>query len=44
MDEMDDILLKAEIDEITLRIAETMNKLESLDIYQQQDPSENNDQ
>lgn len=44
MDEMDDILLKAEIDEINQRIAETMNKLESLDIYQQQDQSENNDQ
>ena len=44
MDEMDEILLKAEIDEINRRIADTMKKLESLDIYQQQDQSENNDQ
>ena len=44
MDEMDEILVKAEIDEITKRIADTIKKLESLDIYQQQDQSENNDQ
>ncbi len=44
MDEMDEILLKAEIDEITKRIADTMKKLENLDIYQQENNPENKDQ
>ena len=44
MDDMDEILLKAEIDEITKRIADTMKKLENLDIYQQENNPENRDQ
>ena len=44
MDEMDEILLKAEIDEITKRIADTMKKLENLDIYQQENNPKNQDQ
>ena len=44
MDDMDEILLKAEIDEITKRIADTMKKLENLDIYQQENNPENKDQ
>ena len=40
MEELDDILLKAEMDEITKRIASTMSKLEDLDINQQQNPPE----
>ena len=44
MDEMDEILLKAEIDEITKRIADTMKKLENLDIYQQENNPENKEQ
>jgi len=44
MNEMDEILLKAEIDEITKRIADTMKKLENLDIYQQENNPENKDQ
>ena len=44
MDEMDEILLKAEIDEITERIADTMKKLDSLDIFQQGNNPESNDQ
>ncbi len=44
MDEMDEILLKAEIDEITKRITDTMKKLENLDIYQQENNPENKDQ
>ena len=43
MEEMDEILLKAEIDEINKRIADTMKKLEDLDIYQQRSNPENND-
>ena len=44
MDDMDEILLKAEIDEITKRIADTMKKLENMDIYQQERNPENKDQ
>ena len=44
MDDMDEILLKAEIDEITKRIADTMKKLENLDIYQQENNPEIKDQ
>ena len=44
MDDMDEILLKAEIDEITKRIADTMKKLENLDIYQQENNPENKEQ
>ena len=44
MDEMDEILLKAEIDEITKRISDTMKKLENLDIYQQENNPEIKDQ
>jgi len=44
MDEMDEILLKAEIDEITKRIADTMKKLENLDIDRQENSPENKDQ
>lgn len=44
MDDMDEVLLKAEIDEITKRIADTMKKLENLDIYQQENNPENKDQ
>jgi len=44
MDEMDEILLKAEIDEITKRIADTMKKLENLDIDRQENNPENKDQ
>ncbi len=44
MDEMDEILLKAEIDEITKRIADTMKKLENLDIDQQENNPENKNQ
>ncbi len=40
MDEMDEILLKAEIDEINKRIDDTMKKLEHLDIYQQENNPE----
>jgi hypothetical protein len=43
MDEMDEILLKAEIDEITKRIADTMKKLENLDIDRQENSPENKD-
>ena len=44
MDEMDEILLKAEIDEITKRIADTMKKLENLNIDQQENNPENKNQ
>jgi len=44
MDEMDEILLKAEIDEINKKIADTMKKLENLDIYQQENSPENKEQ
>ncbi len=44
MDEMDEILLKAEIDEITKRITDTMKKLENLDSYNQENNPENKDQ
>jgi hypothetical protein len=44
MDDMDEILLKAEIDEITKRIADTMKKLENLDISQHENNPENKDQ
>ena len=44
MDEMDEILLKAETDEITKRIADTVKKLENLDIDQQENNPENKDQ
>jgi hypothetical protein len=44
MDEMDEILLKAEIDEITKRIADTMKRLENLDIDRQENSPENKDQ
>ncbi len=44
MNEMDEILLKAEIDEITKRIADTMKKLENLDIDQQENNPENKNQ
>ena len=43
MDEMEEILLKAEIDEITNRIADTMKKLENLDIDRQEKIPENED-
>ena len=36
MDDMDEIVLKAEINEITKRISDTMKKLENLDFYQQE--------
>ena len=44
MDEMDEIMLKTEIDEITKRIADTIKKLEDLDFYQQENNPENQDQ
>ena len=44
MEEMDEILLKAEIDEITKRITDTMKKLESLDVNQQENNPEDKDQ
>jgi len=44
MDDMDEILLKAEIDEITKRIGDTMKKLENLDIYQQENNPKIKDQ
>ena len=43
MDDVDEIVLKAEIDEITKRITDTIRKLENLDFYQQENnPEEKN--
>ena len=41
---MDEIMLKAEIDEITKRIADTVKKLEHLDIDRRENNPENKDQ
>ena len=44
MDDVDEIVLKAEIDEITKRITDTIRKLENLDFYQQENNPEKKNQ
>ena len=44
MEDVEVVLLKAEIDEISKRIADTMKNLETLEYFQQDNPTEKQDQ